>query len=76
MENRSTILIDFQVEPAGGYAERSAVLAMADEGLPGRRLQHDTKPETRPRTPSRGDGHPPAEPLLGRALRPKSYETP
>lgn len=37
MENRNTILIDFQVEPADGYAERRAALAMADERLPGRR---------------------------------------
>jgi hypothetical protein len=37
MENRNTILIDFQVEPADGYAERRAAIAMADERLPGRR---------------------------------------
>ncbi len=37
MENRNTILIDFQVEPADGTAERRAALAMADERLPGRR---------------------------------------
>jgi len=37
MENRNTILIDFQVEPADGYAERRAALAMVGEGLPGRR---------------------------------------
>lgn len=37
MENRNTILVDFQVEPADGYAERRAALAMADERLPGHR---------------------------------------
>ena len=37
VENRNTILIDFQVEPADGHAERRAALAMADERLPGRR---------------------------------------
>src|ERR1700749_1969429 len=37
MENRNTILIDFQVEPADGTAERRAALAMADQCLPGRR---------------------------------------
>jgi transposase len=37
MENRNTILIDFQVEPADGYAERRAAIAMVDERLPGRR---------------------------------------
>ncbi len=36
-ENRNTILIDFQVEPADGYAERRAAVAMADERLPGSR---------------------------------------
>ena len=36
MENRNTILIDFQVEPADGRAERRAALAMVGEGLPGR----------------------------------------
>jgi transposase len=35
MENRNTILIDFQVEPADGRAERRAAIAMADERLPG-----------------------------------------
>ena len=35
MENRSSILIDFQVEPADGFAERRAAIAMADERLPG-----------------------------------------
>ena len=35
MENRSSILIDFQAEPADGFAERRAALAMADEHLPG-----------------------------------------
>jgi IS5 family transposase len=35
MENRNTILIDFQVEPTDGRAERRAALAMADERLPG-----------------------------------------
>lgn len=37
MENRNTILIDFQVEPADGRAERRAAIAMADERLPGKR---------------------------------------
>jgi transposase len=37
MENRNTILIDFQVDPADGTAERRAALAMADERLPGGR---------------------------------------
>jgi len=37
MENRNTILIDFQVEPGDGSAERRAAIAMADERLPGRR---------------------------------------
>jgi len=37
MENRNTILIDFQVEPAEGTAERRAAIAMADECLPGAR---------------------------------------
>jgi len=36
-ENRNTILIDFQVEPADGYSERRAAVAMADERLPGSR---------------------------------------
>jgi len=36
-ENRNTLLIDFQVEPADGYAERRAAIAMTDERLPGRR---------------------------------------
>jgi transposase len=37
MENRNTLLIDFQVEPADGYAERRAAIAMVDERVPGRR---------------------------------------
>ena len=37
MENRHALLVDFQVEPADGYAERRAALAMVDERLPGRR---------------------------------------
>jgi transposase len=37
MENRNAILIDFQVEPADGRAERRAAIAMADERLPGKR---------------------------------------
>jgi hypothetical protein len=37
MENRNTILIDFRVEPADGYAERRAALTMLDENLPGSR---------------------------------------
>jgi transposase len=36
MENRHALLVDFQVEPADGYAERRAALAMVDERLPGR----------------------------------------
>src|ERR1019366_7310258 len=35
MENRNTILIDFQVEPADGRAERRAAIAMVGECLPG-----------------------------------------
>jgi Transposase DDE domain len=37
MENRNIILIDFQVEPADGHAERRAAIAMTDERLPGSR---------------------------------------
>jgi len=37
MENRNTLLVDFQVEPADGTAERRAAIAMADERLAGRR---------------------------------------
>src|SRR5271154_406505 len=37
MENRNTILIDFRVEPADGYAERRAAIVMLDENLPGNR---------------------------------------
>jgi transposase len=37
MENRHALLVDFQVEPADGYAERRAALAMVDGTLPGRR---------------------------------------
>jgi transposase len=37
MENRNTLLVDFQVEPADGRAERRAALAMADERLSGKR---------------------------------------
>jgi transposase len=37
MENRNTILIDFQVEPADGTAERRAAIAMTEERLPGAR---------------------------------------
>jgi transposase len=37
VENRNSLLIDFQVEPADGRAERRAALAMADERLAGRR---------------------------------------
>jgi len=37
MENRNTILIDLQVEPADGFAERGAAIAMVDEDLPGSR---------------------------------------
>jgi hypothetical protein len=35
MENRHSLLIDFQVEPADGLAERRSALAMADERLAG-----------------------------------------
>src|SRR5713101_1400062 len=31
MENRHALLVDFQVEPADGYAERRAAIAMVDE---------------------------------------------
>ena len=34
MENRNTILIDLQVEPADGYAERRAAIAMVDGNCP------------------------------------------
>ena len=37
VENRNSLLIDFQVEPADGTAERRAALAMADETLAGSR---------------------------------------
>jgi transposase len=37
VENRNSLLIDFQVEPADGTAERRAALAMADERLAGSR---------------------------------------
>jgi len=37
MENRNTLLVDFQVEPADGRAERRAAIAMTDERLPGPR---------------------------------------
>ena len=36
-ENRNTLVVDFQVEPADGKAERRAAIAMADERLPGQR---------------------------------------
>ena len=35
MEYRNTILIDFQIEPADGHAQRRVAIAMADERLPG-----------------------------------------
>ena len=37
MENRNTILIDFRVEAADGFAERRAAITMLDENLPGSR---------------------------------------
>src|SRR5208282_235036 len=37
MENRNTILIDLRVEPADGFAERRAAIAMVDGDLPGSR---------------------------------------
>jgi len=37
MENRHALLVDFQVEPADGYAERRAAIALVDERLPGSR---------------------------------------
>jgi transposase len=37
VENRNSLLIDFQVEPADGSAERRAAVAMADERLAGSR---------------------------------------
>ena len=37
VENRNSLLIDFQVEPADGFAERRAALAMANERLAGSR---------------------------------------
>jgi len=38
MENRNTILVDFQVEPPDGYAERRAAIVMVDERLRRRRI--------------------------------------
>jgi transposase len=35
VENRNSLLIDFQIEPADGSAERRAAVAMADERLAG-----------------------------------------
>jgi len=35
MENRHALLVDFQIEPADGYAERRAAIAMVDANLPG-----------------------------------------
>jgi hypothetical protein len=35
LENRHALLVDFQVEPADGFAERRAALAMVDGKLPG-----------------------------------------
>ena len=37
IENRNSLLIDFQIEPADGLAERRAAIAMADERLAGSR---------------------------------------
>src|SRR5215472_6261604 len=37
VENRNSLLIDFQVEPADGVAERRAAVAVADERLAGSR---------------------------------------
>ena len=37
VENRNSLLIEFQVEPADGLAERRAAVAMADERLAGSR---------------------------------------
>src|SRR5229473_960242 len=37
MENRNALLVDFQVEPADGYAERRAAIAMLETALPGSR---------------------------------------
>jgi hypothetical protein len=37
MKNRNTLLLDLQVEPADGTAERSAAIMMAEERLPGDR---------------------------------------
>jgi transposase len=37
MENRHALLVDFQVEPADGDAERRAAIAMIDGNLPGSR---------------------------------------
>jgi hypothetical protein len=37
VENRNTILIDLQVEPADEFAERRAAIAMVDGNLPGSR---------------------------------------
>ena len=49
-ENRNCLLIDFQVEPADGRAERRAAVAMADERLAGSRritLGGDKRYDTR-----------------------------
>jgi transposase len=37
MENRNALLVELQIEPADGQAERRAAIAMANERLPGRR---------------------------------------
>ena len=41
MENRNMLLLDFQVEPADGSAERRAPIALADERLPGGHRHRD-----------------------------------
>src|SRR6201997_833240 len=51
MENRNSLLIDFQVEPADGWAERRAAVAMTDERLAGRHRI----------TPGGGKGYDPRE---------------
>lgn len=40
VENRNSLLIDLQVEPAAGLAERRAALALADERLGGQPRHH------------------------------------
>src|SRR6201994_1527998 len=88
MENRNTILIDFRVEPADGYAERRAAIVMLDENLPGSRritVAGDRGYDTRGFVAScrtlRGTPHvaqnqarPGGSPLDGRTVRHRGYD--